>query len=232
MTKSEEYAIKRSFKPKGEKSCENCKIKFIIYNKSHFQTKKYCSRACKNKSKRQPIIKHNCLNCSTEFEKVSFTNIKFCSIDCRNKYMGQLRSDRMKNGAWPKPPRHTSKSMEKLRKTWQRKEFKRKKKLRDYIRNNLIYKNWRTAIFERDSYKCKECGNNGHLHAHHLKSFSQIMDEFLLLYSNLDPIKDIVGLIILALEYQPFWEIDNGITLCEPCHQKKHKNHVIRFDEK
>lgn len=62
------------------------------------------------------------------------------------------------------------------------------------IRNSLDYANWRTGVFERDDYTCQECEvRGGKLNAHHILPFSQFPD--------------------LRLN------IDNGKTLCEPCHK-------------
>jgi 5-methylcytosine-specific restriction endonuclease McrA len=70
------------------------------------------------------------------------------------------------------------------------------------IRQSAAYKAWRTLVFERDSYKCVECGDcnkSGRgkcvmLHADHIKPFA--------LYPE--------------LRFEP----SNGRTLCVPCHKK------------
>ena len=68
------------------------------------------------------------------------------------------------------------------------------------IRTSLEYKLWRTAVFERDNYTCIWCGarsGNGKaivLNADHIKQFA--------FYPELR------------------FAIDNGRTLCTPCHKK------------
>uniref|UniRef100_A0A6M3Y4D5 Putative homing endonuclease n=1 Tax=viral metagenome TaxID=1070528 RepID=A0A6M3Y4D5_9ZZZZ len=65
---------------------------------------------------------------------------------------------------------------------------------RRFIMTTLEYKNWRRAIFERDDYTCQFCGARGvTLNADHIKPWS--------LYPELR------------------YTIDNGRTLCPPCHK-------------
>lgn len=63
------------------------------------------------------------------------------------------------------------------------------------IRHSLEYKLWRTSVFERDGHKCIWCGcmKSGSLNADHIKPFS--------LFPELR------------------FAIDNGRTLCVPCHK-------------
>lgn len=56
---------------------------------------------------------------------------------------------------------------------------------------------WRNAVFARDKYTCVSCNTvGGQLNAHHVKSFAKYPEDRL--------------------------DIDNGQTLCKPCHQSVH----------
>ena len=66
------------------------------------------------------------------------------------------------------------------------------------VRFSAEYKRWRYDVFSRDAFTCQHCGDGkgGNLNAHHIKPFSDFPD----------------------LRF----DISNGITLCEICHNKVH----------
>ncbi len=81
------------------------------------------------------------------------------------------------------------------------------------IRNSNRYNQWRSDIFKKDNYTCQDCGirsGNGKaviLNAHHnIKPFAFIFQS--------NDIKNIED----ALNCDEFWDLNNGLTLCEDCH--------------
>ena len=61
-------------------------------------------------------------------------------------------------------------------------------------RNRIEYKLWRMAVFQRDGYTCRMCGSQTQLEADHIKPW--------------------------AKHPELRFDIDNGRTLCRPCHLK------------
>lgn len=70
------------------------------------------------------------------------------------------------------------------------------------------YSAWRKSVFERDNYTCVNCGATGvKIEAHHIKSLYSITQN--------NKLKNIEE----ARECEELWDIDNGTTLCIPCHK-------------
>ena len=71
---------------------------------------------------------------------------------------------------------------------------------------------WRSDIFQRDDYICQECDKRGgNLECHHKKEFSIILKE-----NNIKTLDE-------AIHCEELWNLNNGITLCEKCHNKTKK---------
>lgn len=68
------------------------------------------------------------------------------------------------------------------------------------IRTSPEYKQWRQAVYERDNYTCVLCGDTrgGNLNADHILPFADFPDQR--------------------------FDVSNGRTLCEACHQKQPTN--------
>ena len=85
---------------------------------------------------------------------------------------------------------------------------KRKGTLNKNIRRLKEMKEWRQKVFEKDNYTCTSCGKRGsYLHADHIKPL-----HFLLIkYKILKPSD--------AVKTPEIWNVENGRTLCVPCHK-------------
>ena len=68
------------------------------------------------------------------------------------------------------------------------------------------YKRWRFDVFAKDGFVCQQCGDSrgGNLQAHHVKSFSD--------------------------HPELRFVVENGITICEKCHEKTHAKVGRRVD--
>jgi hypothetical protein len=77
------------------------------------------------------------------------------------------------------------------------------------VREIARYKEWRTAVFERDNYTCQGCfKKGGKLNADHIEPFSLLLLKNKILSSE------------QAAKCENLWFLDNGRTLCLQCHFK------------
>ena len=162
---------------------------------------------------------------------------KFCSNKCANlfNWLGHSPWNKGLKGIhlspkseFPKgflPPTHWKKGIVPWNKTYFR-------ELRYLIRECPEMIIWRKKVFERDKYICQDCRKGSYLHAHHKNPFSIILREFLKEFSQFSPIEDKETLVRLAKNYKPFWDLDNGITLCIKCHNKIPKYYLRTDAEK
>lgn len=95
--------------------------------------------------------------------------------------------------------------------------------LRTRIRDCAKSLAWKQQCMERDNYTCQRTGKvGGSLEIHHIRPFAEIFEEFLSLNPDLSPEDDCDQLFELSQHYDPFWDIDNGITLSEDSHHDLH----------
>lgn len=84
--------------------------------------------------------------------------------------------------------------------------------------------NWRPRVFERDNYTCQSCGydKGGILQAHHIHRLSELV-------TSLIKGRDIGSpaawkeTSLFIINHKAITDVDNGVTLCKPCHRDLHK---------
>ena len=92
--------------------------------------------------------------------------------------------------------------------------------LQNTIRSSPLYKGWRKAIFERDSYTCQYSGIvGGELAVHHKVPFHTILED-----NNITSVEE-------AKKCKELWDTNNGITLAKEYHSFSSSNpksfHVV-----
>lgn len=99
--------------------------------------------------------------------------------------------------------------------------------LRTLVRNSKAYKNWKDLTFQRDRYKCVDCGMIGDrktLEAHHtIREFADLLQDFIHKYQDKYELpRDEKRLLELSQVYAPMWSIKLGVSLCKACHRQRH----------
>lgn len=194
-----------------------------------------CREKTKGKLSKSNKGKHNSPN--TEFKKgyIPWHKGKKCPTISKGK-LGKKRPDMINNKfsvgrkSWNKGMPCRKETKEKISKAKKGKVSPRKgkrylaisgknnynwkggiTKLVEKIRKDLMYKEWRLNVFERDNFTCQMpmCdGNEKDLNAHHIIEFIIIVKS-----NNINTIKE-------AIACKKLWDTTNGITLCKICHNK------------
>ena len=78
------------------------------------------------------------------------------------------------------------------------------------VRHCFKNRQWRSDCFTRDNFTCQNCGvRGGNLEVdHYPKMFSVIFQE-----NNINSLEE-------ALNCEEFWNLNNGRTLCQRCHNR------------
>lgn len=83
-------------------------------------------------------------------------------------------------------------------------------KLSQSIRQMTEYRKWMDAVKAKDGFKCVRCGANDNLESHHKRPFAELLKAHGV--SSRDD----------ARRCAELWDIENGETLCVPCHFEEH----------
>ena len=228
-------------------NCDYCGKENSDYT-SHYNRKKnhFCSMECKNKWQENNLkgekhhnysrVKCNCSYCGKEMEydKYRYNNNKnhYCSYECANKhrsiiYSGENHPLYNKDSHIKCNCSYCGKEMElskykhnnsknhfcsrECHGKWNSENLKGEKHHsynpnitddeRELGRRIEGYKDFTKEVYKRDNYTCQCCGDNkGHnLNAHHIYGYTE--------YKDLRT------------------DANNGVTLCEECHKKYHKQY-------
>ena len=161
-----------------QRRCLECKVIFDVTSQNH--TKVFCSRNCvdKNRNKGKFII---CFNCGL---KKWYPTNRWKRNKSGRFFCSRLCSFRYLKGRMALYP------------------------VNYQIRRLHNYTKWRTDVFKRDGYTCKNCNKRGEkLNADHIIPLSFIFRKY-----KIKTIKE-------ALLCDELWDVSNGRTLCEPCHK-------------
>lgn len=150
------------------RTCPICGKEFRAVDDYRSRRQKYCSKECW--SNRGTVTKE-CKYCGKKIITYKSSGKVYCNQNCRDADYRNFTGEKAR--------------------AWQGGKTKKAK----CIRTSAAYREWRTAVFERDGYTCQMCGAKGvYLEAHHIKAQS--------IYPELR------------------FDIDNGMTLCKECHKK------------
>ena len=179
--------------------CKGCVKK---YNKSHFQvfklTENYEKQKIRQRVKVRKVIlrAHNSLMAKNKWIQLLQSEYikkkKSCITIGQENGIGQTAILRAlhRYGFKVRGSAETQRGV--------RKKGKHKTVASQLIRTSTEYKEWRLAVYKRDSFKCVGCGDNrgGNLQAHHILNFATYPKER--------------------------FNISNGVTLCRKCHGEVH----------
>lgn len=191
--------------------------RLIKYNLLIEKVEKLKDNICRKDKKRKCLLE--C--CNNYFITSTYLNKRYCSVKCRNTIL--LGNNNFKGHT------HTEKTKQKMSTKKIGKIGKNCNAwkggitpLHMWIRGLSEYWFWQKSVLERDNYTCQGCNSNQNLETHHIYEFHHIFQEFLQLYNQFSPIEEKEILIRLASKYNPFWDVNNGKTLCYDCHNIIH----------
>lgn len=102
-------------------------------------------------------------------------------------------------------------------------------KVSGLIRNRLSYLS--EECFKRDGYLCVNCGSPRDLQAHHLRSFSEILQDILKENPLIDLLDEDSRFVFVELceNDERLTDLENLSSLCEACHHNEHTENPIKI---
>lgn len=204
--------------------CKHCNKEFYVDNtyvegqKNRNQNILYCSRECKHSDMQKNMINVSCDYCGKSYlkskNKVGKQN--FCNIECKNNYHKKYNRTTLtckqcgktfSRNNYKANIQHTKFCSMNCKKEYSGIIYDNYSKIAHYLRTSVAYDKWRNSVIARG--KCEECNSTEDLQAHHKITLFNICEQY-----NFDKDKIIVS--------KEFNDIDNGICLCQSCHNKKH----------
>ncbi len=155
-------------------------------------------------------IEKNCLICKKTMIDSPSRERKLCSYSCVSEYK-KGKKDKNLTYSIPKGTTPWNKNLVGFKAGEQHHNWRGGvTTIYKSIRTTSKYAQWRRAVFIRDNYTCQECldKRGGNLNADHIKPFSFIIHE-----SDIKSLSE-------SYKCEELWDINNGRTLCEPCHIK------------
>lgn len=93
--------------------------------------------------------------------------------------------------------------------------------LNKMVRNCAKYINWRNKVFQERDYTCEITGERGgKLNIHHIKSLSELLDEFLNIYP--EDFESQEARLQAIEAFEPFWDKTNVVVITEEVHRGIH----------
>lgn len=89
--------------------------------------------------------------------------------------------------------------------------------------SHKLYGEWKYPILKRDNFSCQDCGlADGKLNVHHDKeTMSEIMQKFVSKFDKPKTFDESSVIIDAIVEYHVKNNV-SGVSLCKPCHKKRH----------
>ena len=84
--------------------------------------------------------------------------------------------------------------------------------LNQEIRKSTRYRVWQNKVKDRDGRQCVNCGAKKPLETHHLERFKNLLKKYNITSTYEAHVRD------------ELWDINNGITLCNQCHNQLHND--------